>query len=413
MARGNGKDIILQAFHWNLVKTKGTGTMDWKHESWYKVLTNMADEIADIGFTIVYLPPPWIDDSHWENEGKHGGGEGYFWRDFDLNSRYGSKQELTALIAKLHSLGIKVIVDLVTNHRDGSRMQQDIWEHPGEHWSIGRRDTGGTFMDGKYDLALDNPKVNSRFVAAMDELMLECGVDGWRWDYVWGYAVEDVVEWIKRTKGEEYFSVGEYWQSSPYLTNDPMVKKYGQFESDRIIGWARDSKGCAFDICLKREIQTADPSNLKYGLNLRKNPDERASIVTFVDNHDMGASPYSHANGWGQECWSCPPQFKSSAYAFILTAPGTPCVYWPDCFDWGHKEEIKQLIALRKKAGIVSNSDWIDLTKHHSGFAGIILNELGKEALAISIGSNFHDPGSGWTRGYEKPSEWTVWIRET
>ena len=77
MARGNGKDIILQAFHWNLVKTKGTGTMDWKHESWYKVLTNMADEIADIGFTIVYLPPPWIDDSHWENEGKHGGGEGY------------------------------------------------------------------------------------------------------------------------------------------------------------------------------------------------------------------------------------------------------------------------------------------------------------------------------------------------
>ena len=192
-----------------------------------------------------------------------------------------------------------------------------------------------------------------------------------------------------------------------------MVKKYGQFESDRIIGWARDSKGCAFDICLKREIQTADPSNLKYGLNLRKNPDERASIVTFVDNHDMGASPYSHANGWGQECWSCPPQFKSSAYAFILTAPGTPCVYWPDCFDWGHKEEIKQLIALRKKAGIVSNSDWIDLTKHHSGLAGIILNELGKEALAISIGSNFHDPGSGWTRGYEKPSEWTVWIRET
>jgi hypothetical protein len=28
VTRGNKKDIILQAFHWNLVKTKGTGTLD-------------------------------------------------------------------------------------------------------------------------------------------------------------------------------------------------------------------------------------------------------------------------------------------------------------------------------------------------------------------------------------------------
>ena len=52
MPRGTGKDIILQAFHWNLVKTKGTGTMDWRHDSWYTVLKNMADEIAEMGFTI-------------------------------------------------------------------------------------------------------------------------------------------------------------------------------------------------------------------------------------------------------------------------------------------------------------------------------------------------------------------------
>ena len=41
-ARGNGQDIILQAFHWNLVKTKGTGTIDGRPESWYLILSNLA-----------------------------------------------------------------------------------------------------------------------------------------------------------------------------------------------------------------------------------------------------------------------------------------------------------------------------------------------------------------------------------
>lgn len=408
--RGNGRDIILQAFHWNLVKTQGTGTIDGRAESWYRILFDMADVLAEIGFTIVYLPPPWRDDSRWESDGKHGGGEGYFWHDFDLNSRYGTKRELIDLVDALHNRGIRVIVDLVTNHRDGARMTDDQWEYPGECWNIGGFDDGGAFMDGRYDLNLGEVRVYTRIKKAMNELLNECGVDGWRWDYVWGYAVDDVVSWIKSTEKTEYFSVGEYWQSSPHMTNDPMIRKYGPDERDRIIGWARDSGGCAFDIILKREIQTANPANLKYGLNARPSPDERELVVTFVDNHDMGASPYSPANGWGQQCWPCPPYFKSMAYAYILTMPGTPCVYWPDCFDWGLKEEIRRLIAARKKAGIVARSGWTDLTNRHTGFAGIVQNENGEETLAVSIGSDYAGPGAGWSVAAEKRGEWTVWI---
>ena len=88
--RGNGKDIILQAFHWNLVKTQGDGTIDGRDVSWYRILTESADRIASFGFTIIYLPPPWRDDSAWESNGKHGGGEGYYWHVFDLDSRYGT-----------------------------------------------------------------------------------------------------------------------------------------------------------------------------------------------------------------------------------------------------------------------------------------------------------------------------------
>ena len=411
--RGNGRDIILQAFHWNLVKTRGTGTMDNRDESWYAVLAGMVDELAAIGFTVIYLPPPWVDDSSWESAGKHGGGEGYFWRDFDLNSRYGTKQELTALIAALHARGMKVIIDLVTNHRDRFRMQQDIWEYPGPCWSRGgMADTGGTFMDGSCDLNLAEPVVQNRFRAAMNELMNDCGADGWRWDYVWGYAVEDVVAWIRQTDKQEYLSVGEYWQSSPNLTNDPMIRKYGTDEGTRILGWARDSGSCAFDIILKRQINSAVAANLRYGLNTRPEKSEREAVVTFVDNHDMGASPFSPANGWGQQCWPCPPYFKTAAYAFIMCMPGTPCVYWPDCFDWGHREDITALAAARRKAGIVAGSEWIDLSDRYTGFAGIVKNADGKEALALSIHSNLYDMGPEWVKECEHPGEWTVWLHK-
>ncbi len=409
--RGNGRDIILQAFHWNLVKTQGDGTMDGRGKSWYAVLREALDRIAQSGFTILYLPPPWRDDSCWESNGRHGGGEGYFWHDFDLDSRYGSKRELKALTAALRERGVRAIVDLVTNHRDAARMQKDVWEYPGPCWAVESGDTGGRFMDGRFDLNLRHPEVNARIREAMNELMDECGVDGWRWDYVWGYDVEEVVKLIKETAREEYFSVGEYWQDSPYLTNDPMVRRYGQDEAARILGWARESRGCAFDIILKRQIQTADPARLRYGLNTRPESDERASVVTFVDNHDMGASPYSPSSGWGQQCWPCPPYYKSKAYAFILTMPGTPCVYWPDFFDWGHDAEIIELISLRKRAGILSPSKWIDLCGQYNGFAGIVLNGDGDEALALSIGSDYPGPGRGWKIGFEKTGEYSIWIK--
>jgi len=410
MVRGNGKDIILQAFHWNLVKTQGTGTVDSAGKSWYAILTSLVPKIAASGFTMVYLPPAWRDDSAWSHGGRHGGGEGYYWHDFDLDSRYGTKAEMATLISALHAKNIKVIVDLVTNHRDGNRMQKDVWPYPGDCWARGGRDTGGTFMGGEFDLNLSNQTVNTRIREAMDEMM-QIGVDGWRWDYVWGYEVNDVVAWIRATKNEEYFSVGEYWQDSPNMTNDPMVKRYGPDEGKRILGWADESGGCAFDIILKRQINSANPAYLKYGLNMSPDAASRSAVVTFVDNHDMGASPYSTANGWGQQCWPCNPSFKSKAYAFILTMPGTPCVYWPDWYDWGHGEEIAELIALRKRAGITASCGCKDLTAAYTGFAGIALDEKGNEKIALSIGSNF-TAGDGWKKVIEREGSHTVWEKE-
>jgi glycosidase len=405
--RGNGKDIIIQGFHWNLVKTAGTGTLGNGGESWYSILKSKMKEISKIGFTILYLPPPWVDDSSWEGNGKHGGGEGYFWRDFDLNSRYGSKQELIDMVSEAHANGVKIIIDIVLNHRDRHRMKDDIWTYPGPQWRASGKETGGAFLDGSCDLKLDNPEVYNRFKTALNELLDDCKVDGWRWDFVWGYHPKDVFSLINDTSKEEYFSVGEYWQSAG-ISDDPMFLRYGGCERSRIVGWANESGNCVFDMILKRELNTGDPSKFKYGINSSSIKEERELSVTLVDNHDTGASPYSTANGWGQRVWECNPDLKSRAYCFILTMPGTPCIYWPDLFDWD-LIEIKDLITIRKEAGIVSGSDWIDLTNQYSGFAGIVLNESGKESLAVSILSNYMGPGEGWSVALEKKGEWTVW----
>jgi alpha-amylase len=408
--RGNGKDILLQGFHWNLTKTKGTGTIDSREESWYSILKNKVPEISQHGFTLLYLPPPWLDESHWEGNGKHGGGEGYFWHDFDLNSRYGSKEELKSLVASCHSFGIKVIVDIVLNHRDRARMQNNIWPYPGPHWRAGGKESGGAFLDGSCDLRLEHPEVYLSFQKALNELLDECNVDGWRWDFVWGYHPSEVFSLIKDTTKEEYFSVGEYWQASS-INDDPMFIRYGGSERHRIVGWAKESGSSVFDMILKRELNTGDPSRFKFGINSSSIREERQMAVTLVDNHDTGASPFSTANGWGQKVWECPAEFKSRAYAFILSMPGTPCVYWPDLYDWGITEII-DLISIRKKAKITSTSEWIDLTDRYTGFAGIVKNELGEETLAISIGSNFHSPGLGWIKALEKKGEWTIWTKE-
>ena len=44
------------------------------------------------------------------------------------------------------------------------------------------------------------------------------------------------------------------------------------------------------------------------------------------------------------------------AYAYLLTHPGMPCVYWKHYFEWNRGDEINALIKARKYAGIHSGS---------------------------------------------------------
>jgi hypothetical protein len=109
---GDGQEVMLQGFNWE----------SWRH-NWYETLEAQADAIADLGFTVVWLPPPTQSVSP----------QGYMPGDlYDLNSKYGSAEQLRALVARLQGRGIKVLGDAVLNHRCAQRQDEHgVWNQYG------------------------------------------------------------------------------------------------------------------------------------------------------------------------------------------------------------------------------------------------------------------------------------------
>ena len=92
--------------------------------------------------------------------------------------------------------------------------------------------------------------------------------------------------------------------------------------------------------------------------------------VTFVENHDTGF-PQKQFDSFGNNAK------LMQAYAYILTHPGIPCVYWKHYFDWKHGDEIKKLVKARKYAGVNSGS-FIKSEVHGNDYVAIIGDQSGR-----------------------------------
>jgi alpha-amylase len=69
--------------------------------------------------------------------------------------------------------------------------------------------------------------------------------------------------------------------------------------------------------------------------------------VTFVENHDTG-STLNH--------WPFPSNHLHEAYAYILTHPGSPCIFYDHFFAAGLGDSIREMIKIRKRLGIQCRS---------------------------------------------------------
>jgi alpha-amylase len=389
---GDGYDIMLQGFHW--ASTNGT---------WWNTLASKATEIGNAGFTMIWLPP--ASDS--------GDNNGYLPRRWNnLTSKYGNITELTNVLATLKNAGVKPIADIVINHRVGTADWADFTDPAfddnrkavcsDDEWGqgTGNPDSGASYNAGR-DLDHSYPSVQSNIITWMKWLR-SLGFEGWRYDYVKGYDATYNSNYNEATK--PYFSVGELWPDiGDYSASGSSVNYHRQ----TLMDWIDRSGGrsTVFDFTTKWQLMLAVNNNEYYRL---KDPDGKpigaigwwpSMCVTFIDNHDTGPSP-----GGGQQLWAFPQDKREIGYAYILTHPGIPCVYWYDYFESGTylKNVIDTLIRIRKAQHIHSTSPIVIIKAEASEYvASINSNTIVKLGPGMTFNTNWTLAAYG--------TNWAVW----
>jgi alpha-amylase len=398
-------DVMLQGFNW----------VSWKNTSgWYNVVNTKAVELQNAGIDAIWLPPP----------SKTADNPGYIptvW--YDLNSKYGTQAQLVSLINNLHTKNIKVLADIVINHRGGTTGFYDFstpsWDTPGQRYSIVNNDdcncgTGaadfipsnfglkspgesGGFGAGR-DLDHTNTAVRQGIKDWMNWLKGTIGFDGWRYDFVHGYHPKYIKEYNAATNPS--FSVGEILEGDRQrISNWLDLTKDGSAEAN----------STAFDFATKSALQNAfNDNNLSYLKDGNGKPSgligwSPTKAVTMLDNHDTGAAP-------NQAVWVFPGAHIEKGYAYIMTHPGIPMVFWDHMFDYGVQTSntIKTLIAIRKKNQIKNNSVVNIVNAQSNLYSAIIDNKV-----AMKLGSGSWSPsGTGWVVA-ASGTDWAVWEKTT
>ena len=373
--------VMLQGFYW-----------DSYTDSKWTNLESQADELSQF-FSLI-----WVPQSGYCNTTTNQMGYSDIWWLKHL-SCFGTENELRSMIATYKAKGTGIIEDVVINHKNGNTSWCDFpneskngytltWDNENfsgicqddecnnstnlSKWSpSGKKTTGakdtGTNFDGCRDLDHTNAQVRQNIKTYLRFLLNDLGYTGFRYDMVGGYSPSYIGEYNTTENVKPAYSVGEYWMDDG---------KQG------LVNWINGTKvdgkiqSAAFDFTMKWNINDvfANASNWSKLNNaaLSNDPDYARYAVTFVDNHDTGRPKSEDGN----------PLYANveAANAFILTMPGTPCVWlkhWQT-----YKVTIKKLILVRKIAGIHNQSTIVTKSASTNGY---VLNVAGNNGNVLLL----------------------------
>lgn len=382
----NVNDIMMQAFGWDVY----TQTSVSSEGGLYNYLNSRAGGYAAAGINVLWMPPP----------SKSTGGTGYIPTElFNFSqTSYGTEAQLKTLLNTLNSSSPKIhpMADIVVNHRGGSTNWTDFTNPTWDCHSItstdeansgtitgvrpcGNPDTGEDFPGGR-DLDHTNAQVQNGVKEFLTRLKA-IGFDSWRWDVAKGFSANYFGDYI--TASSPYASVGEYWDGN----------------MNNLKSWidGTGKKSAAFDFALYyNNLQPAFNSG-NYSV-LAGNPGLAGQFgyadksVTFVDNHDTFVKAGSFVNN----------DNIMKAYAYILTHPGIPCIFFPHYYGGTYKKDgvtvvytanetaINKLTSIRKANGINAYSSVV--VTNSSGFYSATIDNK----IIVKIGPGSYNPGTGW-----------------
>lgn len=399
---GTGREIVFQGFNWE----------SWR-KRWYLDLAPKAADLSRCGVTAVWLPPPTESVAP----------QGYMPSDlYNLNSAYGSVEELKHCVEEMHSQDLLALGDVVLNHRCAQK------QSPNGVWNI----YGGKLAWGPEAIVCDDPNFQGKgnpssgdvFHAApnidhsqdfvrrdikdwLNWLRNDIGFDGWRLDFVRGFSGTYVKEYIEASNPA--FAIGEYWDSLAYEQGSLCYNQ--DVHRQRIVNWINATGGTssAFDVTTKGILHSAlhnqywrliDPQGKPTGV-MGWWP---SRAVTFLENHDTGST---------QGHWPFPRDKLTQGYAYILTHPGTPTIFYDHFYDFGFRDVITELIEARRQAGIHCRSS---VKIYHANNEGYVA-QIG-DTLVMKLGHFDWNPSKennldgSWQKFVDKGSDYQLWLRQ-
>jgi alpha-amylase len=443
--------IMLQGFYWESYRHGHPAKFPtFGDKRWYRIVAELAPAIREARFDLIWLPPPSFAGAEAACASRDcGHSAGYNPKEyFKLDNSYGDFGEHRAMMAALLRNGVEPIADIVINHRDGSTGWAGFKNPDWGTWAITRDDEafsnpasevantpverrgapeekpdyaghGGTTY--AYDAFRDIDHTEKRVRRDIIRYLLQLkslGYRGWRYDMVHGFHARWAAVYNRATNPT--FSVGEYdW--------DKLGGQRGWAWHTATTPARLETASSVFDFMTMFRLK-GNKGNYRAwydagggGLigDTTNDVPWKNRAVTFVENHDTGfrtnedGTPQqnhhsdSFANGWEVE----------QAYAFILTHPGVPTVYWKHYFDWGSElqAKIRALINARKVAGLHAGSE-----VHHQEnaraagvYAARVIGRLGDVYVRVGGEDDTWQPFHSNYRGYREyagGAGWKVWV---
>jgi glycosidase len=331
--------------------------------------------IRDMGFNVIWMMPVMKNDIPINN----GTGPGYRITDFyNVAPEYGTNQDFKNFISLAHALGMKVILDVTTNHSSRSHpwaidgrtygLDSRYWDWY-EHTLIPHNTNGLNqctdafgftyycgFSDQLLNLNWNDPDLRAEMIRMLRYWITEFGVDGYRYDVYWGPSRrygeaamgKPVREALKHTRGD-IFLLGE-----DDGTGGGTETIYADHSSDGVFGGvdaAYDFKlyfnrirGFAFTpfaiTLLHNEIDNA-------GFY----PGENSLYMRFMESQDEDRIVYFYSSAFALDAASTFQRTMPMA-TVLFTAPGFPMLWNGQEVGWGYG------ITGNKEARARSVIDW-------------------------------------------------------
>ncbi|MCM3741084.1 alpha-amylase family glycosyl hydrolase [Oceanobacillus luteolus] len=258
------------------------------------------NEKADLGVTTIALSPIMANSEN--------GFHGYWVEDFtEMEEQFGTIEDLDELVAEAHKLGMKVVIEFVTNYV--SRDHEIALEPEFADWILTDEVNGPDWTENVVQLNQDNPEVQKFLIDAASFWLKETNVDG----LVLHAVDQSSVDFLSNITSELKNSYPDHYLIGDVLNPESDVSEIMEnTELDAVDNYAL-SRGIA-------EVFSEVDQSPEEILELHKEYAEAGSIL-FVDDFysERFTQKFSENGRNSVTTWTL-------ALTYMYTTPGTPMI---------------------------------------------------------------------------------------